>query len=211
MILQNFDVQLDDPNYTLKIKQTLTVKPDDLYIRVKPRGQMDATNMDSLLHSNGAPTKANGTNGVKSRVTTNGASKDSSSKTTELRPISILYGSNTGTCQAFAQRIASDVASRGYAPTIADMDSATGSLPKDKPVILITSSYEGQPPDNAARFMEWLQKCEDGSLAGVEYIVFGCGHRKFTALAIPLNDILTVVQGTGHTHSIASRNWQMSF
>lgn len=142
MVLQNFDVSLDDPAYAMKIKQTLTVKPSDLYIRVKPRGQMDATNMDSLLHSKVTPEKANGTNGtegthptngtngVKPQATTNGTSKDSPSKATESKPILILYGSNTGTCQAFAQRIASDVAARGYKPTIDDMDSATGALPK---------------------------------------------------------------------------------
>lgn len=190
MILQNFDVSLDDPAYSMKIKQTLTIKPADLYIRVKPRDQMDATHMDSLLHTNGASVKTNGANGTthtintkkgvadtKSSAATNGTSKGESTKTKDSKPILILYGSNTGTCQAFAQRIASDVASRGYAPTIDDMDSATGSLPTDKPVIVITSSYEGQPPDNAARFMEWLQECKEGSLAGVEYTVFGCGHR----------------------------------
>lgn len=206
MILQNFDVQLDDPNYTMKIKQTLTVKPDDLYIRVTPRGQMDATGMDSLLHTNGAATKANETNGAKSHATTNGSSKDSSSKTKESKPISILFGSNTGTCQAFAQRIASDVASRGYAPTIADMDSATGNIPKDKPVIVITSSYEGQPPDNAARFIEWLQECKEGSLTGVEYTVIGCGHRMFLRLAFLLIKILTMAQVIGRTHSTESQN-----
>jgi cytochrome P450/NADPH-cytochrome P450 reductase len=90
----------------------------------------------------------------------------------------IVYGSNTGTCQSFAQILASDAAARGFTPDVKEMDAVVGDLPKDCPVIVITSSYEGQPPDNAARFVEWLQFSEE-KLDGVRFAVFGCGHSKF--------------------------------
>jgi cytochrome P450/NADPH-cytochrome P450 reductase len=174
MVLQSFDVKLDDPNYTLKIKQNLTVKPDDLYIRVSPRRNMGATAMDSMIHKNGV---ANGTNGIPALPKVNGEAAQSQAAST-ARPMTILYGSNTGTCQAFAQRLASNAGARGFKAEVLDMDSATESLPKGSPVVIITSSYEGQPPDNAARFMEWLQGCNKGSMTGIEYTVFGCGHSK---------------------------------
>lgn len=172
MVLQNFDVKLDDPNYQPVIKQNLTVKPDELYIRVTPRKDMDATTMDQKIHSKGQPNDA----GIKvANREVNGEALEHPAGT---KPMTILYGSNTGTCQAFAQRLASEASSRGFSAEVKDMDSATNAVPSDRPVIIITSSYEGQPPDNAARFVEWLHGCDVGSLSGVQFTVFGCGHRK---------------------------------
>lgn len=172
MLLQNFDMKLDDPNYKLVVKQALTVKPDNLYIRVTPRKGTDATTIDNRLHSNGVTNGSAATNGV------HATNEDVEMSNGSTDPMLILYGSNTGTCQAFAQRLGSEAASHGYKPDIRDMDSATNDIPKDVPVIVITSSYEGQPPDNAARFVEWLQKADGKPLEGVKYTVFGCGHRK---------------------------------
>lgn len=170
MMLQNFDVKLDDPAYKLSIKQNLTIKPADLYIRVSPRKNMTATTVDVNLHGHGTLTTVTAKDNGMTEASTNGP------------PLLILYGSNTGTCQAFAQRLASDAAGHGFAASIKDMDSATDDIPKNVPVIVITSSYEGQPPDNAARFVEWLQVAKADALDGVKYTVFGCGHRMFGLL-----------------------------
>src|SRR5216683_3139598 len=51
------------------------------------------------------------------------------------------------------------------------------------------ASYNGTPPDNAARFCEWLRAADPATtpLAGVRYTVFGCGNRDWvsTFQAIP--------------------------
>ena len=188
MILQNFDVKFDDPNYKPVIKQALTIKPDELYIRATPR--VNATTMDDLIHS---------------RVTKNArAQPNSTARSSSARkPMTILYGSNTGTCQAFAQRLASDAGLRGFQAEIRDLDGATNALPHDRPIVVITSSYEGQPPDNAARFIHWLPKCEPDSLRGIQYTVFGCGHRECAPL--PANSANNL-QATGARHFTASPN-----
>jgi len=54
-----------------------------------------------------------------------------------------LYGSNTGTSEAFAQRIANNAPSYGFAPKLGTLDSTTGNLPTDGPVVIVTASYEG--------------------------------------------------------------------
>ena len=61
--------------------------------------------------------------------------------------------------------------------------------PRQGAIVIITASYNGQPPDNAAKF---CQKLRDPALpsdafAGVEYSVFGCGNRDWSATyqAIP--------------------------
>ena len=99
-----------------------------------------------------------------------------------VKQIRILYGSNTGTCQAFAQKLASDASARGFQPTVADMDSGTQSLVPNTPVVIITASYDGRPPDNAAQFVSWLESMTSGApLTGIQYAVFGCGHKDWSS------------------------------
>lgn len=49
-------------------------------------------------------------------------------------------------------------------------------MPTDGPVIIFTASYEGEPADNAGRFVEALRRGQDAEFSGVKYAVFGCGH-----------------------------------
>ncbi|KAJ7470119.1 hypothetical protein B0H11DRAFT_1919941 [Mycena galericulata] len=59
--------------------------------------------------------------------------------------------------------------------------------PTDGPVVIITASFEGQPADNAAQFVDWLQHVEGLPLSGVRHAVFGCGNSDWSATyqAIP--------------------------
>ncbi len=54
-------------------------------------------------------------------------------------------------------------------------------LPKDKPVAIVTCSYEGQPADNAAGFVKWISDlgANSSALTGVNYAVFGCGNKEW--------------------------------
>jgi cytochrome P450 / NADPH-cytochrome P450 reductase len=56
------------------------------------------------------------------------------------------------------------------------LDSIETKIPDDGPVIIVTASYEGEPPDNAGRFLESLKRTAQGELANIRYAVFGCGH-----------------------------------
>jgi cytochrome P450 / NADPH-cytochrome P450 reductase len=168
MILQNFDVRMDDPSYQLHIKQTLTVKPKDFYIKATLRQGITSTELDKSIHSGGQ------------RMSTHTLTPSHDTSSDAGKPMSIFYGSNTGTCQALAQRLATEAAGFGFHPAIEDMDTASGKLPTKGPVVIITASYEGQPPDNAARFIAWLEKCNGDEVKGVEYAVFGCGHSEYS-------------------------------
>ncbi|KAE9973469.1 hypothetical protein EG327_009087 [Venturia inaequalis] len=177
MVLQHFDLELDDPSYQLKIKQTLTIKPKDLYVRAKARDGLAATVLDQRLHSSIPNGKAH------PKINGNGTTPSADDKA----PMTILYGSNTGTCLALAQRLSSHASARGFAATVLDMDSAVEKMPQAQPVIVITSSYEGQPPDCAAGFVDWLQHVKGTQLKEVRFAVFGCGHKDWakTFHAIP--------------------------
>ena len=105
----------------------------------------------------------------------------------ERTPLLVLYGSNTGSCEAFAMRIAVEAAAQGYEAVAEPMDAYAEGLPEEAVALFVTASYEGRPPDNARAFMDWLEGRPPGSLAGLRYAVFGCGNRQWarTFQAIP--------------------------
>lgn len=168
MLLQNFNFMMDDPNYTLKIKQTLTIKPKDFFMRATLRHGVTPTQLEHLLAGDKvSPTIKKETSGVV-------ASKSSQAKG---KPMSIFYGSNTGTCESLAQRLAADATAHGFQATVVDaLDAAHQNLPADQPVVIITASYEGQPPDNAGIFVNWLESLKEKEMEKVVYAVYGCGH-----------------------------------
>ncbi|KUJ15912.1 NADPH--cytochrome P450 reductase-like protein [Mollisia scopiformis] len=172
MLLQNFDFQLDDPSYKLRIKQTLTIKPANLKMRATIRHKMEAVDLERSLR---------GVLSMSPRPSTSTHRSTTPTCPGGEKPMTVLYGSNTGTCTDFAQRLASNAASHGFKATVMEMDAGVCHIPKSQPVIVITASYEGQPPDNAKKFISWLEHAPSDSLNGVQYAVFGCGHRDWTS------------------------------
>lgn len=97
-----------------------------------------------------------------------------------LKPLLIFYGSSTGTCQGLADILKTTAPQYGFDATMQPLDAAKENLPKDTPIVFITSTmYEGQAPDNAAEFLDWLQEDKDLSLDGVTFAVFGCGSSMY--------------------------------
>ena len=171
MTLQRFDLIEDDPSYQLTVSETLTLKPKDFRIRVKPRGTTSFAPRGALAPRQAAPEKA---------ATDVVAPQDAT-------PLYVLFGSNTGSAESFAVRIGSDAAGQGYAAQVAPLDDYTGHLPTDGPVVIVAASYEGQPTDNARQFYAWADGLDAGALDGVRYAIFGCGNRQWarTYQAVP--------------------------
>lgn len=172
MLFQNFEFTLDDPSYTLEINETLTLKPENFNMRARLRHGMSATELERRLLG-----RSGGHEGIASS-TKPAASKKSAAKTG--KPLALFYGSNSGTCEAMAQQVAADAAAHGYSASVKPLDDASGNLPKDRPVVIITASYEGQPPSNAEEFVSWIESLKAQELEGVSYSVFGCGHRDWS-------------------------------
>ncbi|KAF2196115.1 NADPH-cytochrome P450 reductase-like protein [Delitschia confertaspora ATCC 74209] len=174
MLLQYFNFTMDDPSYKLQLKQTLTIKPKGFHMRAHLRTGMSATTLERALGSASINAPSAGTQSAKSHAPTKTSGKKG-------KPLAIYYGSNTGTCEALAQRLAGDAANHGFsAETVDILDTAKEKLPTDKPVVIITASYEGQPADNAAHFVKWLEALEGSELENVSYSVFGCGHHDWS-------------------------------
>jgi cytochrome P450/NADPH-cytochrome P450 reductase len=186
MLLQRFEL-VDFANYRLETKQTLTIKPANFIIRVKPRAGRTTTGFFVAPQQAAAPTAepaASAPSPGPAAATSPAPAADA-----HATPLLVLFGSNLGTAEGIAHRIADDARSRGFASTVGTLDEHADALPKQGAVAIVTASYNGQPPDNAAKF---CQKLRDPALpsdafAGVEYSVFGCGNRDWSATyqAIP--------------------------
>jgi cytochrome P450/NADPH-cytochrome P450 reductase len=161
MMLQRFDIRHTAP-YKLVVKETLTLKPEGLKVYARVRKQVARTSATRLAPA--SPSAVTPASSVPSHGT----------------PLLLLYGSNSGSSEAFARRIASDGQARGYAVKVAPLDDYAGMLPKEGAVGLVTASYNGQAPDNARKFLTWLAGVPDGALMGVNYALFGCGNRDWT-------------------------------
>ena len=152
----------------MKVKQTLTIKPEGFYMRAALRDGVTATSLQAALSSSEEH--------VTSAINAHQQRNDSGT-VSDLKPMTILYGSNTGTCMSLAQKLSIDARGHGYQATVMDMDAAVDFVPKEQPVVVITASYEGQPPDNADHFLTWLERLQDKeALSDVQFAVFGCGH-----------------------------------
>jgi cytochrome P450/NADPH-cytochrome P450 reductase len=173
MILQRFDLIEHDPSYQLKIRETLTLKPTGFYIRARRRGTASFTPRSAAVITPSKPL----TSPAPAPASTVGT----------LTPLLVLFGSNSGSSEAFAQRIASDARAQGYSAEISQLDEHVGQLPTEGAVVIVTASYEGQPTDNAKQFVAWLDTLQPGDLKGVKFAVFGCGNRDWarTFQAIP--------------------------
>jgi cytochrome P450/NADPH-cytochrome P450 reductase len=135
-VFQRFDLVLDDPDYTMKLKQNVTIRPDGFNIRAYPRKGW--TRLYASLSSPKLPAQ---TNRAAPALTFTSVSPDVPGRT----PLYILYGSNYGTCETLAQRIASDASAHGFRPSVGTLDSAAKNIPSGGPAIIITASFEGKP------------------------------------------------------------------
>lgn len=174
ILMQNFNFSMVDPGYDIRIKQTLTIKPKEFYIRATLRPGLDASRLNGVLNGSGTThdEKANG----HTRQPSKGGPVSKAQK-----PMSVYFGSNTGTCEALARRVAADATGYGLNADIDGLDALRENVPTDRPVIVITASYDGKPPENATHFYEWLTKLTGKELEGVKFAVFGCGHHDWQA------------------------------
>ncbi|TVX94690.1 bifunctional cytochrome P450/NADPH--P450 reductase [Paenibacillus agilis] len=174
MILKHFEL-IDYRNYQLKIKETLTLKPDDFSIRVKQRERIQDASISSQQRIVGNETVSTSEN-IAANLQTRAVTRTDVNSSSLL----VLYGSNLGTAEGIARELANTARSFGISSEVASLNESIGKLPQDGAVVIVTASYNGKPPRNAAQFVKWLEEVEDGKLDGVQYAVFGCGDRNWS-------------------------------
>ncbi|MFE2262358.1 cytochrome P450 [Streptomyces griseosporeus] len=156
----------DHTGYRLRVKETLTLKPDGFTLTLTPRTAADRSHAP-LPGATPAPA---------------GSTPDPRALPARVRPgtsVLFLHGSNYGTCREFAAGLADEAAALGCTTEVAPLDAWADGLPADRPVVITAASYNGRPTDDATAFAAWLEA--DHDLTGVTYAVLGVGDRNWAA------------------------------
>jgi cytochrome P450/NADPH-cytochrome P450 reductase len=173
MLLQRFQL-VDHLGYELTTKTTLTVKPDEFRIQVRPR---------SDVHIERGAARPVATDGAVRTESTGIVAAAEAAPAVALHgtPLSVLFGSNLGTAEGIATRLAQEGTERGFDVTLGALDDHVDDLPAGGATVIVSSSYNGTPPDNADAFCRWITGSGDGTAEGVAYTVFGCGNTEWAA------------------------------
>ncbi|KXJ92167.1 NADPH-cytochrome P450 reductase [Microdochium bolleyi] len=104
----------------------------------------------------------------------------------------IFYGSQTGTAEDYASRLAKEGKSRfGLETMVADLEDYDfeniDTIPEDKVVFFILATYgEGEPTDNAVDFYEFItgedtafSEARETPLDNLKYVAFGLGNNTY--------------------------------
>ncbi len=96
-------------------------------------------------------------------------------------PVTVLWGSQTGNAEGLAKKIVKQMKKGNFEPEIYDMaDYDRGRLPKEKNLLVITSTYgDGEPPDNAADLHGWLLSDDAPKLEDVSFSVLALGDTSY--------------------------------
>ena len=148
---------LDTADYQLKIKETLTLKPSGFELGLARRTERH----------------------LPETVAVQAESETSAGRVKQGTTLTVLHGSNLGTCRALARQLADEGADRGFTAVAAPLDDFAGKLPEG-PLVIVAASYNGKPTDDAAEFVDWLQT-STVDLSGREFAVLGVGDRNWAA------------------------------
>ncbi|KAL1140084.1 hypothetical protein AAG570_000016 [Ranatra chinensis] len=101
------------------------------------------------------------------------------------RSLVVFYGSQTGTGEEFAGRLAKEGIRYKLKGMVADPEEydmedlvQMKTIPNSLAVFCLATYGEGDPTDNAMDFFEWLQNGE-ADLTGLNYAVFGLGNKTY--------------------------------
>lgn len=169
LILKNFEI-IDHTNYKLKIIETLTVKPDGFTMQIRPRSMQKGY---IFMPGSGREAQAQEKKAVE-RDALNPVERHDT-------PLLVLYGSDLGTAEGIARELADTARFQGFRSQVAPLNDYAGNLPAESVIYIVTSSYNGTPPNNARTFVQWLQEVKPDELEGIRYCVFGCGDRNWAS------------------------------
>src|SRR4051794_40248620 len=192
MILQRFKL-IDVNRYQMHLKETLTIKPDGFKIKVRPRNERERGSYSGVGTATVAASSAAPTPSARTRPGHN-------------TPLLVLYGSNLGTAEELATRVADLAEVNGFATKLAALDDYVGKLPEQGGVLIFCASYNGAPPDNATQFLKWIGSgLPKDAFAKVRYAVFGCGNSDWAATYQSVPRLLDEQLAAHGAHSVYMR------
>jgi cytochrome P450/NADPH-cytochrome P450 reductase len=182
MILQKFAVS-DPHGYRLRIKETLSIKPDEFYMRIRLRQPHERLSV--------APVEAPVEEKPVASVSGTG------------QRFAVLYGSSLGTARDIAEEIAERANLDGFETVVRSMDESFkgGAAPEDKVIVVVTATYNGRAPDTALAVEKALDTgaFERADWSGARFAVLGIGNSQWPNYQIFPKRIDAAIEATGAT------------
>ncbi len=97
------------------------------------------------------------------------------------KEITVLFGSQTGNCHGLAKKLTKKLEETGMKVTLSSMsDFKPNTLKKLQQLLILVSTHgEGEPPDNAIPFYEFLHSKRAPQLDGLQYSVLALGDTSY--------------------------------
>ncbi|MED3729032.1 assimilatory sulfite reductase (NADPH) flavoprotein subunit [Priestia endophytica] len=97
------------------------------------------------------------------------------------KEVTVLYGSQTGNAQGLAEQAGKTLEGKGFKVTVSSMsDFKPNSLKKLKNLLIVASTHgEGDPPDNALSFHEFLHGRRAPKLEDLRFSVLSLGDSSY--------------------------------
>ncbi|BAW80678.1 sulfite reductase (NADPH) flavoprotein subunit alpha [Candidatus Nitrosoglobus terrae] len=95
--------------------------------------------------------------------------------------ITILFGSQTGNAEKLGEKLHQQLSKAGFAPSLQSMGSyKSRQLKRENYLFIIVSTHgEGDPPDNAEVFYEFLHSKKAPKLEGLQFSVLALGDSSY--------------------------------
>ena len=162
MLLRRFTIS-DPHSYRLTIKETLSIKPDAFFMRIRVRQPHERLAL--------APIDAPATAAPVAAVVGTG------------KGFAVLYGTSLGTARDIAEEIAERARVDGFEVVVRAMDDSlrAGAEPDDKVIVVVTATYNGRAPDSALEVERALDggRFDGADWSGAKFAVLGVGNSQW--------------------------------
>lgn len=100
---------------------------------------------------------------------------------TPKKPLTVLFGSQTGTAEQLAKKIGRDATQKGFAARVLPMNEfASIDFKSEEKLLLVTSTWgDGEPPDNAVAFWNFLNSEQTPKLSHLGFSVLALGDSSY--------------------------------